>query len=284
MGQRLTIGVLLLLIVMLGGSWIMASALVAPRQFLVGDVPAGLEGRSIRLDSDSGTTLAGWDIPGEQSKGVIILLHGIRASRIAMRSRARWLNDLGYTTVLIDFSSHAESTGERITIGYQERHDVQAVVDYVSHQYPDRPIGVIAVSMGGAATLLAKPAAVDALVIESTYPDLERAVYNRVAQRLGALAWLPTQLLLWQLQPRMGFHADDLRPVDAISEWHSPVLVIAGDSDPYTPADETRELYAAAPSPKSLWLVPGAIHENLYKVAPDAYRERVAAFFSRWLQ
>ncbi len=262
----------------------MASALVSPRLFTVGDLPKDLPGKTISLDSASGSTLAGWDIPGSTGQGVIILLHGIRASRISMRARARWLHGLGYSVVMIDFQSHAESTGENITIGFRERHDVTAVVEYVSQTYPDRAIGVIAVSMGGAATLLARPEAVDALVLESTYPDLERAVYNRVEKRLGKVAWLPTRLLLWQLQPRLGFSADDLQPVRDIKQWHSPLLVVSGDKDPYTPASETQELYAAARSPKALWLVPDAVHENLYKVAPEAYRERISDFFSQWLR
>ena len=293
----LPVVIIVLLLLVFVGSWLMASALVKPTRFDVGDLPEDLPGQTIQLVSASGATLTGWDIPAPNTaqpddtnlaeaagSGVIVLLHGIRGSRISMRARARWLHSLGYATVLIDFQAHATSSGDHITIGYRERHDVLAVVDYVTQTYPGQPLGMIAVSMGGAAALLAQPRAVDALVIESTYPDLERAVYNRVARRLGRLAWLPTQMLLWQLEPRLGFGADDLRPVDAIGQWHSPILVLSGEDDPFTPAHETRELYNAANSPKSLWLVPGAVHENLFKAETQAYQSRVAEFFKRWLR
>jgi len=37
-------------------------------------------------------------------------------------------------------------------------------------------------------------------------------------------------------------------------------------------------LHARAPSPKSLWIVPGAGHNDLYSHAPAAYEARFTAF------
>jgi fermentation-respiration switch protein FrsA (DUF1100 family) len=40
-------------------------------------------------------------------------------------------------------------------------------------------------------------------------------------------------------------------------------------------------MYGAARSPKELWLIPGASHVDLYRFAPQAYEQRVLAFFDR---
>ncbi|RMI14636.1 MAG: alpha/beta hydrolase, partial [Calditrichaeota bacterium] len=45
----------------------------------------------------------------------------------------------------------------------------------------------------------------------------------------------------------------------------------------------TVRLYGAAPSPKRLWLVEGADHEDLYAFAPEEYRRRVGEFIKTYL-
>jgi hypothetical protein len=38
-------------------------------------------------------------------------------------------------------------------------------------------------------------------------------------------------LLTWQVQPRLGFGPEMLRPADRIGKLNAPVLIIAGDAD-----------------------------------------------------
>ncbi len=82
--------------------------------------------------------------------GAIILMHGVRANRLSMLDRARFLSHAGYAVLLVDFQAHGESTGEHITFGYLESRDAQAAVRFLRANAPDEKIGVIGVSMGGA--------------------------------------------------------------------------------------------------------------------------------------
>lgn len=114
------------------------------------------------------------------------------------------LHGEGYSVVMIDLQAHGESFGTQSTIGHLEKHDARAAVEFSRNQHPNESIGVIGVSLDGAYALLASPRGIDALIIESVYPDIESAVNNRVAARPGLLASIPAWLLLMQLEPRLG--------------------------------------------------------------------------------
>ena len=264
-------------------SWVVASSLVSPQQLVVGSLPDDLAGESFTLQSDSGTTLAGWHIPAQARNGVVVLVHGIRSSRLDMLDRARLFRKSGYSIVMIDLQAHGESPGAYITMGYLEQYDVKAAVNFARQTHPAEPVGVLGVSLGGAAALLGSPLEVDAMVLESVFPDIEDAVRNRVARFLGPLAQLPTAMLLAQLEPRAGIEPASLRPIQHIATVGCPVLIASGSEDLHTTLEETRRMYSLAIEPKELWVVTGAAHVDLFKAAPEEYSRRVVNFFRQHL-
>jgi fermentation-respiration switch protein FrsA (DUF1100 family) len=65
-----------------------------------------------------------------------------------------------------------------------------------------------------------------------------------------------------------------------IARVHAPLLVIHGDHDRTVPYRLGRELYEAAPGPKTLWTVPGADHNDILETAGPEYRERLRQFYA----
>lgn len=259
-------------------SWNIAGRLVASVPVEIFKPQNNLPVDAIKLNSDSGSVISGWHLRHENSKGVVLLFHGIRANRLSMLKRAEMLFSHGYSSVLIDFQAHGQSSGEKITIGYLEKFDVKATIEFAKKHHAGEPVGVIGVSMGGAASLLASPLQVDALVIESVYPDIESAIHNRVKKRLGFLSWLPSKLLLAQLEPRLDITFSDLRPIDALKNVDSPIFVISGSDDLHTTSEETKRMFAEAKEPKSLWVVSGLGHEDVHSNNPEEYEQKVLAF------
>jgi alpha-beta hydrolase superfamily lysophospholipase len=268
-----------LLVIGLVASWIVAGKLVAPQPRIIGEPPSGLPASSISFESNSGSTIAGWHVASDEAQGVIVLLHPIRGSRLSMLDRAHLLHSAGYSIVMIDLQAHGESPGDHITPGHLERHDVRAAVEFAREQHTDEPIGVLGVSLGGASALFASPLDVDALVLESVYPNIDDAVHNRVAARLGPLSTIPAKLLLVQLKPRLGISSSQLRPIDRLPNVECPVYVISGTEDKHTTVNETKQMFSVARQPKEMWLVEGAGHEDLYRVSPGEYKSRVLGFF-----
>ena len=271
-------------IIFLAAVWVAGTILSAPVNQTVGNLPADFVGEPVQVPSSSGATLHGWLIPGKRGVGTIILMHGVRATRLSMLDRARFLNEAGYSVLLFDFQAHGESAGEHITFGYLESRDAQAAVHFLQTASPDEKIGVIGVSMGGAATLLASPPLdVDAVVLEMVYPTMDRAVANRLTMRLGGWASILTPLLTWQLKLRLGVSADLLRPIDHVGMMTVPKLFIAGAEDQHTTLDESTQLFNAAAEPKEFWVVSGAGHVDLYSAAKEEYKRRILIFFERHL-
>jgi fermentation-respiration switch protein FrsA (DUF1100 family) len=264
-------------------SWGVAGKLTAPVPGSAGAPPADLSAMEITLASASGASLSGWHIRVRESKGVVVLLHGLRGSRTSMLDRARWLHKEGYSSVLIDFRAHGESTGNIITGGYLEKEDVVSAVEFARRRHPSESIGVIGVSLGGASAVLGSPLDIDALVIESVYPDLRSAIQNRVVIKLGAMYWLPSQLLLASLQLRTGISPSSLRPIDQLAVVGCPILIASGAGDRRTTSAETQSMYQSAAPPKELWILENAAHVDLYRAAPEDYRRRVSSFLVKYM-
>jgi uncharacterized protein len=208
----------------------------------------------------------------------VLLMHGIRGDRGAMAGRAAFLRDAGWTSLAIDLQAHGETPGEMITFGHREANDARNGVAYLRNQGCTTVVA-LGQSMGGAAALLGNgPVAADGFVLESVYPTIEDAVANRLAMRFGGLARLAAPLLYWQIPLRAGVGREELRPEQAVRKILVPVLVAGGTRDGQTPAQETRRLFDAASGAKTLWLVEGAIHEDLYAFNPAEYRLRLLHF------
>jgi len=95
------------------------------------DGPPWMQASNITFASGAGVLIHGWLVPGKPKQGVVLLLHAVRGDRRDMISRAEFLRTKGYAVLLIDFQSHGENRGRRITYGYLEsmtsrRHSVPA--------------------------------------------------------------------------------------------------------------------------------------------------------------
>ncbi len=284
-------------LILLGGVGLCGSVLAVglflarPLTAVIGAPPESLPGAgTVRIASASGSLLSGWWIAGQQGGGIVILMHGVRSNRTSMIRRAALLHQKGFSVLLFDFQSHGESSGRGITFGRLEALDAAAAVAFVRARLPEERIGAIGVSLGGAASVLGeKPLKVDALVLESVYPDIDAALSNRLRTHLGPVigtVFTPTLTPLFKflLPPLLGVAPGDLRPLDRIGTVTAPLLVASGALDTHTTIAEAAVLFAHAPEPKQYWAVPGATHADLERQDPEAYWRVVLPFLSARLQ
>lgn len=288
-------GAVILLVEMLGAcaaaTLLLGEALTRPVLRTVGPPPAGLSAQPVRISHADGKSVAGWLLPGRTGAGAVLLLHSIGADRRQMLGRARFLQREGYAALLIDLQAHGESSGRRMGFGYREARDVDAALDFLAAASPGERLGVIGLSLGGAAAAFAHPRTPPAaMVLEAVYPDIGTALGNRLRLHLGshfaaeALIALVQPLLLAQGPLWIGASARVLNPAAALAANRIPLLLISGEQDRHTtPADGAR-LLGAAGGPRALWLIPGAGHEDLHAYDPNAYEARVGDFLARHLR
>ena len=284
--KKLILAVVFLIpILVVGAFWLLGNALTAPVNQAVGNCPNDLACENIEFPSESGTTIKGWFLQGESKKGAIVLMHGVRNNRVHLLDRIEFLHKAGFSILAFDFQGSGESVGKQLTFGFLESKDAEASVKFIKEKLPNEKIGVLGISMGGAAFLLSKNMPkTDALILEMVYPTMQKAIENRLNLWLFRGAGNLSPLLTMQFPMRLGVSVDELRPIDKISNVKIPTMIIAGENDRHTTLEESKQLFAAANEPKELWIVQNAEHGDLFKVAPSDYEKRVLAFFQNTLR
>jgi alpha-beta hydrolase superfamily lysophospholipase len=273
---------------LIGGSglvWAAGAIMAAPDSYPVpGPAPPG---RAIGLEAADGTAIAGSFWPAARGSGpAVLLLHGINADRTSLSDHVQWLNGLGYAVLAIDSRGHGASAAVERTFGWREAQDARAAFEWLKRDGPKRKVGVIGVSLGGAAALLgeAGPIPAEAMVLHAVYPDLRTAIANRIARVAGpALSIVGEPLLSYQSWPRYGVAPERIAPLAGLRRYRGSLLIVAGGQDLSTTIEDSRRLYAAAPGPKALWVIDGADHEETSKLWTDEYRARVRSLFARTL-
>jgi alpha-beta hydrolase superfamily lysophospholipase len=265
-------------------SLIAGSLLCAPSNCPV-PAPADLAVEPVSFSSESGATIHGWLVASMMNRGVVILQHSVRANRLEMVGRARFLSQAGYAVLLYDFQAHGESIGKKITFGFLESRDAQAAVAFVKQRFPGKPVGVIGVSLGAAAAALAQPPLdAQALVLEMMYPTIVDATKDRIEIRFGPLGRCLSPLLTSQLKLRIGCNLDDLRPVIRVAQITAPKLFLAGTMDRDTKFSEAKKIFEQAADPKTFAPFEGAQHQDLNRFAPEQYQKLILKFLEEHLQ
>lgn len=256
------------------------SYLIFPANQVVGSAPVDLNTQEIELNG-----IRGWFVRSENEVArCVLLMHGVGADRRSMIQHARFLKEAGYSSILFDFQAHGESLGEKITFGFLESENAKSILLYAREKLQCQKVAAIGHSLGGAASLLGEePLLVDALILEAVYSDIETAISNRIVMRLGAWGEHLTPLLSQQIPLRWGIALEELKPINAISNLKSPVLMIAGGKDRHTSLAESEAIFKAAPEPKSFWVLEDAAHVDFHRYDKARYEKRVLKFLDRYL-
>jgi pimeloyl-ACP methyl ester carboxylesterase len=246
--------------------------------------PDKFSAEDVVLKNAFGESLKAWWLPIRGGAPTVIIVHGIGANRLAMIGRANLYRGLGYSVFLFDLPAHGESDGDRVTFGPHEGASISAALGWVRSHSANARVAVDGVSLGGAGILLRSDiTGFDAVILEAVFPDIHRALLNRLTDRFGALGYLLEPAFLGQVVLRLGEWPGSLSPVDRIADLKAPVLVIGCEVDHLTKESETRELFDHARAPKQLWIVPQCGHDDFLARRPVEFGKIVGGFLERYL-
>jgi uncharacterized protein len=254
------------------------------------DTPAdfGLPFELVQFPSRDGVRLGGWWIPvPADPRGTVILCPGQRTSMNDDLIHAVPLYRARFNVLMFDFRAHGLSDGRLVTFGALEQRDLRGALDTLGRERGVTRAGVLGFSMGAGVALLvaAQDERIGAVVVDGAFTRLDRLLSGWGTARgmprpaAHAMAW--AMILAGSARARC--RMDRANPIDTASQIRAPVLFIHGDADPFVSPDEIEALAAQVAGRTKLWRVPDAEHRQIYGRHPDAYHERVLAWFEQHL-
>ncbi|PHS04377.1 MAG: hypothetical protein COA88_13575 [Kordia sp.] len=236
--------VLLFIIITIGvcgyiaGNSILPYSIIKPHRISENLSPDSLNLKSSNIDIkvDENINLKGYWIQSTQdeTKAIMILLHGIGGCKEHFLGLAKKLANKGIATIVFDSRAHGKSGGEYCTYGYKEKKDISKIINYIKSKAPVLPIGIWGNSMGGAIAIqaLEEDKRLDFGIIESTFTALDQIVYDYQKRHLkGIGVKILTDFALKRAGEIGDFDPDMVKPINSVKNIEQPVLISHGDSD-----------------------------------------------------
>lgn len=223
--------------------------------------------------------LEAWFIPGTDATTVVVLFHGHGGAKSELLRHARRLHAMGPAVLLVDFPGSGGSGDAPFTIGVRESEDVTATTAYARALTGARRVYLYGLSMGAVAILksAAEGTTVDGIILECPFDSLLTTVGHRF-ETIGLPSFPAAHALLFWGGVQLGFNPFQHGALTYAPSVREPVLLMAGDRDPWVTPEETREIFDALAGPKQLYLCPGVGHASCLSFDSARWTTAVRAF------
>ncbi len=268
-----------------------------------------LEGEEVRFRSFDGTSLRGMHLYSANRaayQGTIVFCHEYGSDMYSCARYTRPLVEAGFDVFTFDFRGHGDSSKSASYKPLQwpsdkELEDVLGACAYIESalaaEGKPTQIGLFGISRGAGAGILAASSDpnIVAVVSDSGFSTettlvalIKRWAYIFARVKLlyenhpDSFWHFMQWLMMGCAQRKLGCRYPSV--LKALKEMQPrPIHFIHGDRDSYIRVDQTKLLYDVAPSPKYLWIVEGAKHNQSVIIQPRQYAARTIAFFRKYL-
>jgi pimeloyl-ACP methyl ester carboxylesterase len=225
-------------------------------------------------------------------RGTLFLLHGLLESKedVPMHLYSSALAREGYRVVLVDLRGHGRSTGDRISYGGRESHDMVQVLTALEQQnLIAGRVGAVGISYGASVAICwaAIDSRVRAVVAMEPFSSIRYAAVDAGAEMLMGLPRIFTRGDFNDITDRIGrldgFDPDLSSPLYAIARMTTPVLLIHGKADDFLHPSHSIRLHEANPAHTELILVENADHFDLWSRAMRLILFETNGWFEKYL-
>ena len=241
---------------------------------------------SALLTASDGRRFDAWRLGASAPRGRILVCHGFWANRDQVIGVAEGLRQRGYETVLFELRGHGDRPGP-CTLGLRESEDAERVIRWAAEQDASPvPLGAVGFSMGASVVcqLASRMPTLRAIVADSLYSRF-LPILARVIRQQYRLPSVPFAWLTWcSVQLALGRRVDRVDPAVLAPRLHQPLLAIHCGADRRVPIADGQEYVQRWAGPVERWVEPGLGHVGLFAQNPQAYCDRLAAFFDHALR
>jgi dipeptidyl aminopeptidase/acylaminoacyl peptidase len=241
----------------------------------------GLEFEEIKLKTSDGIILESWYIPSPNSKKGIVLVHGHGGMRNEGLRFATELHKAGFNLLALNLRLNA---GQFASMGFHERKDVTAGLDFLINDKKLDSVGLFGFSMGAATSIITMEAdqRVKAGLFSSSYTSA-MDIFIEAAKRDFGIPYFPLLPIVEVfLNARGNMQIDTVRPIDKISNISPrPILIFHCDKDDYIDESHAEKLFAKANEPKEKWIPVCGRHERIWNTNKEEAEKRSVDFFKK---
>ncbi|CAM9680970.1 unnamed protein product, partial [Choristocarpus tenellus] len=196
----------------------------------------------------------------------IVYMHGNSSARVEALPQLSLALGLGVTLVAFDFAGSGLSEGDHVSLGFYERDDLKAVIDYLRMSGKIGAIALWGRSMGAATALLHgdRDPSIAALVLDSAFTDLAQLAEEMVEKGReaglvvpGFVVKLVLRMIRGTVSKTAGFNIKDLCPIAHADRTYIPALFVAGKDDDFIRPHHSQQIHDAYAGDKNSIVVEG---------------------------
>lgn len=242
----------------------------------------------MRITSFDGTPLVGHWYPCENTKRIIVAMHGWRSSWYKdFGMIADFWNNNGCSVLFAEQRGQQGSGGSHICFGLSERYDCLEWIKFINATFGDeKPIYLAGISMGAATVLMTAgldlPQNVHGIMADCGFTSPKEIWRHVTTHNLHLSYRLHGFVADEMFKRKLNMGTDDYSTIEAMKNCRVPVLFIHGTDDNFVPVRMTYENYAACAAPKQLLIVPGADHGMSYYIERERYEKQVLEFWKEF--
>jgi len=219
----------------------------------------------------------------------IICIHGYSDCPRDFGGAAKVYHEWGYNTLFPHLCGHGDSEDNFISMGWLDRLDIVAWIDYLNRAYNNPQIILHGVSMGGATVMMTTGedlpdnvvCAIEDCGYSSVWEEFEEQAKETL--RLGSITPVGLSALDTVVRRRAGFSIKEASAVEQLKKSKTPTLFIHGDADRFVPFRMLQVVYDACAAEKELLVASGAEHaEACYQL--ELYYGTIRKFIDRYLE
>jgi uncharacterized protein len=224
-------------------------------------------------------TIECWYVPVDSSTGTVLLFHGYAGNKSQMVKESDQFNEMGFTTILVDFLGSGGSTGNKTTIGFYESDQVKNVFDFFKQKDQDQRIIMFGTSMGAVSIMKSihdhnlNP---EAIILECPFGNMLETVQARF-RIMKAPVFPMSYLLTFWGGVQNNFNAFAHNPSDYAKTIKIKTLLLYGAKDDRVSLQETQVIFANLAGPKVLKVFPDAGHESILRGYRSEWIDLVSA-------